>query len=56
MGLRAAHGTEKAGKFAVNRVQSAYHSHELKPYRTLATAEKKSINADANVQYGDVSI
>lgn len=49
VGLEAAHGTEKAGEFAVHRVQSAYHSHKLKPYRTLAKAEKKSIQADVNV-------
>lgn len=51
VGLEAAHGTEKAGEFAVRRVQSAYHSHKLKPYRTLAKAEKKSIQADVNVLY-----
>ena len=49
VGLEAAHGTKKAGEFAVHRVQSAYHSHKLKPYRTLAKAEKKSIQADVNV-------
>ena len=51
VGLEAAHGTEKAGEFAIHRVQSAYHSHKLKPYRTLAKAEKKSIQADVNVLY-----
>lgn len=51
VGLEAAHGTEKSGEFAVRRVQSAYHSHKLKPYRTLAKAEKKSIQADVNVLY-----
>ena len=51
VGLEAAHGTEKAGEFAVHRVQSAYHSHKLKPYCTLAKAEKKSIQADVNVLY-----
>jgi cell wall-associated NlpC family hydrolase/uncharacterized protein YxeA len=51
VGLEAAHGTEKAGEFAVHRIQSAYHSHKLKPYRTLARAEKKSIQADVNVLY-----
>lgn len=51
VGLEAAHGTEKAGKFTVQRVQSAYRSHKLKPYRTLAKAEKKSIQADVNVLY-----
>lgn len=51
VGLEAAHGTEKAGEFTVRRVQSAYHSHKLKPYRTLAKAEKKSIQADVNVLY-----
>lgn len=51
VGLEAAHGTKKAGEFAVHRVQSAYHSHKLKPYRTLAKAEKKSIQADVNVLY-----
>ena len=42
VGLEAAHSTEKAGEFTVRRVQSAYHSHKLKPYRTLAKAEKKT--------------
>lgn len=51
VGLEAAHGTEKAGEFAVHRVQSAYHSHKLKPYRTLAKTEKRSIQADVNVLY-----
>lgn len=51
VGLEAAHGTEKAGEFALHRVQGAYHSHKLKPYRNLAKAEKKSIQADVNVLY-----
>ncbi len=51
VGLEAAHSTEKAGEFTVHRVQSAYHSHKLKPYRNLAKAEKKSIQADVNVLY-----
>lgn len=51
VGLEAAHGTEKAGEFTAHRVQSAYHSHKLKPYRNLAKAEKKSIQADVNVLY-----
>lgn len=51
VGLEAAHGTEKAGEFTAHRVQSAYHSHKLKPYRTLAKAEKKSIQADVNALY-----
>lgn len=51
VGLEAAHGTEKAGEFTVCHIQSAYHSHKLKPYRTLAKAEKKSIQADVNMLY-----
>lgn len=51
VGLEAAHGTEKAGEFTVHRMQSAYHSQKLKPYRTLAKAEKMSIQADVNVLY-----
>ena len=51
VGLEAAHGTERAGEFALHRVQSAYHSHKLKPYRTLAKTEKRSIQADVNVLY-----
>ncbi|GMQ61465.1 CHAP domain-containing protein [Vallitalea maricola] len=51
VGLEAAHSTEKAGEFALHRVQGAYHSHKLKPYRNLAKAEKKSIQADVNVLY-----
>ncbi|MEG2529639.1 MAG: hypothetical protein RSB02_06145 [Anaerovoracaceae bacterium] len=43
VGLEAAHSTEKAGEFAVHRVQSAYHSHKLKPYCHLTKAEKRSI-------------
>lgn len=31
VGLEAAHGTEKTGEFALRRVQSACHSHKLKP-------------------------
>lgn len=50
-GLEAAHGTEKAGEFTVRHAQGAYHAHKLKPYRTLAKAEKKSIQADVNVLY-----
>lgn len=51
VGLEAAHSTEKAGEFTAHRMQSAYHSHKLKPYRNLAKAEKKSIQADVNVLY-----
>lgn len=51
VGLEAAHGTEKAVEFIARRVQDAYRSHKLKPYRTLAKAEKKSIQADVNVLY-----
>lgn len=51
VGLEAAHSTEKAGEFTLHRVQGAYHSHKLKPYRNLARAEKKSIQADVNVLY-----
>ena len=51
VGLEAAHSTEKAGEFALHRAESAYHSLKLKPYRNLARAEKKSIQADVNVLY-----
>lgn len=51
VGIEAAHSTEKAGEFTAHRLQSAYHSHKLKPYRKMEKAEKKSINADVNVLY-----
>lgn len=51
VGLEATHSTEKAGEFTTHRIQSAYHSHKLKPYRNLARTEKKSIQADVNVLY-----
>lgn len=51
VGLEAAHSTEKAGEFTVRHLQNAYHSHKLKPYRNLAKAEKKSIQADVNALY-----
>lgn len=51
VGLEAAHCTEKAAEFVVRRVQGSYHSHKLKPYRTMEKAEEKSIKADVNYLY-----
>lgn len=51
VGLEAVHGTKKAGEFTSHSLQNDYHSHKLKPYRTLEQAEKKSIKADMNVLY-----
>lgn len=51
MGLEAAHGVEKASEFSMRRIKNSYRSQKLKPYRTLAKAEKRSISADVNVLY-----
>ena len=51
VGLKSAHNVERAGEFSARRLQSAYHSHKLKPYRTLAKTEKKSVKADVDYLY-----
>lgn len=51
VGLEATHSTEQMAEFTARRVQGAYHAHKLKPYRTLAKAEQKSLRADVNVLY-----
>jgi cell wall-associated NlpC family hydrolase len=38
-------------EFGARRIQSAYRSHKLKPYRQLAKAEKKTVKAEVNYLY-----
>ena len=51
VGIETAHSIEKAGEFTVHRAEGAYHSRKLKPYRTMAKADKKSVKADVNYLY-----
>lgn len=51
VGVESAHKSEQAVEFGVRRIQSAYRSHKLKPYRQLAKAEKQTIKAETNYLY-----
>ena len=51
VGVEAAHKTEQGAEFGARRVNSAYRSHKLKPYRNLAKAEKQTVKADINYLY-----
>lgn len=55
VGVEAAHKSEKAAETAAGagarKAQSAYHSHKLKPYRTVAKLEKKAEKANVNYLY-----
>lgn len=51
VGVEAAHKTEQEAEFGVRRVQSAYRSHKLRPYRQLAKAEKQTVKAEVNYLY-----
>ncbi|WP_395548426.1 MULTISPECIES: hypothetical protein [unclassified Lacrimispora] len=51
MGVESAHKSEQAVEFGVRRIQSAYNSHRLKPYRQLAKAEKQTVKAETNYLY-----
>jgi len=48
VGVEAAHKTEQGAEFGARRIQSAYHSHKLKPYRNLAKAERQTVKAEIN--------
>ena len=49
--VEAAHKTEQSAEFGIRRIESAYHSHKLKPYRRLATTERKTAKAEINYLY-----
>lgn len=51
VGVEAAHKTEQGAEFVTGRVQSAYRSHKLRPYRQLAKAEKQTVKAEVNYLY-----
>ena len=51
VGIEAAHKTEQGMEFGARRIQSAYRSHKLKPYRQLAKAEKQTVKAEVNYLY-----
>lgn len=51
VGVESAHKSEQALEFGARRMQSAYHSHKLKPYRQLARAERKTTKAEINYLY-----
>ena len=51
MGVESAHKMEEAAETGGRMVESAYHSHKLKPYREAAKAEKKLEKANINALY-----
>lgn len=51
VGVEAAHKTEQGVEFGARRIYSAYRSHKLKPYQTLAKAEKQTAKAEVNYLY-----
>ncbi len=51
VGVEAVHGVEKSVEFSAHRINSVYRHQKAKPYQKLATAEKKSVNADVNYLY-----
>ncbi|QOV18552.1 C40 family peptidase [Blautia liquoris] len=51
VGVEAAHKTEQGAEFGARRVQSAYRSHKLRPYRQLAKTEKQTVKAEVNYLY-----
>lgn len=51
VGVEAAHKTEQGAEFVAGRIQSAYRSHKLRPYRQLAKAEKQTVKAEVNYLY-----
>ncbi|MGE4214438.1 MAG: CHAP domain-containing protein [Anaerotignaceae bacterium] len=51
VGVEAAHKTEQGAEFGIRRMESAYHSHKLKPYRQLVKAEKNTIKTEVNYLY-----
>ena len=51
VGVESAHKMEEAAETGGRMVESAYHSHKLKPYREAAKAEKKLEKANINALY-----
>ena len=51
VGVEAAHKTEQGIEFGARRINSAYRSHKLKPYRNLAKAENQTVKAEVNYLY-----
>jgi len=51
VGVEAAHKTEQGMEFGARRIHSGYRSHKLKPYQTLAKAEKQTVKAEVNYLY-----
>lgn len=51
VGVEAAHKTEQGAEFGARRVQRAYRSHKLRPYRQLAKADKQTVKSEVNYLY-----
>lgn len=51
IGVEAAHKSEQGIELGARRLQSAYHSHKLRPYRQLAKAENEMVKAEVNYLY-----
>ena len=51
VGVESAHKVEEAAETGGRMIESAYHSHKLKPYREAAKAEKKLEKANINALY-----
>ena len=51
VGVESAHKMEEAAETGGRIIESAYHSHKLKPYREAAKAEKKLEKANINALY-----
>ena len=51
VGVEAVHNTEQGAEFGIRRIESAYHTHKLKPYRQLAKAEKHTMKTEVNYLY-----
>ena len=51
VGVEAAHKSEEGVEFVASRIQSANHSHKLKPYRRFLKAEEKIKKAELNYLY-----
>ena len=51
VGVESAHKMEEAAETGGRMIESAYHSHKLKPYREAAKAEKKLEKANINALY-----
>ena len=51
VGVESAHKMEEAAETGGRMIESAYHSHKLKPYREAAKAEKRLEKANINALY-----